>query len=189
MQRMPSPPRMPAWLLERLLAAPALEYALGDLAEEYALRVEAGSTRAADHWYWMQLVRSLPALFGHAVRSAGALRTLAVAIAIHLGASVAESLAQGGIQMLPLGNVAAGIMSVIVGLVAFACGGYVAARIRQPAALFMAAITFALVVFLMVTRGDALPIWYQILYLVLGPLAPMAGGAVASRQRLRQIHE
>jgi O-antigen ligase len=112
-----------------------------------------------------------------------------VAIAIHLGASVAESLAQGGIQMLPLGNVAAGIMSVIVGLVAFACGGYVAARIRQPAALFMAAITFALVVFLMVTRGDALPIWYQILYLVLGPLAPMAGGAVASRQRLRQIHE
>lgn len=189
MQGMPSPPRMPAWLLERLLAAPALEYALGDLAEEYALRVEAGSTRAADQWYWKQILRSLPALFSHGVRHAGTLRTLAVAIAVHLGASVAETVGQGGIQMLPLGDAASNVMGVIIGLAAFVCGGYVAARIRPPAALFMAAIAFALVVFLMVTRGDAVPIWYPILYLVLGPLAPIAGGAVASRQRLRHIHD
>jgi hypothetical protein len=185
---MPSPPPIAAWLLERLVPAPALEYALGDLAEEYVLRVQSASAPAAVHWYWMQIARSLPVLFAHALRSAGILRTLAVAIAVQFGVGTAEWFVLDGINiLLRLSDLTLTVVSVIVGLTTAACGGYIAARIRRPAALVMAAISFVTVVTLMLTNGDGVPLWYQLAFLVTGPLAPLAGGAVASRRHLRQV--
>jgi hypothetical protein len=185
---MPFPPPIAAWLLERLLPAPALEYALGDLAEEYVLRVHSGSTRVARYWYWMQILRSLPVLFANALRSAGMLGTFAVAVAMQLGVGTAESFAMTGISvLLRPSDLTLTIVSVFVGLTTAACGGYIAARIRRPAALVMAAITFAIVLALMLTNGDGVPLWYQMAFLVAGPLAPLAGGAVASRTYPRRI--
>jgi hypothetical protein len=173
-------------LLERLLPAPVLEHALGDLAEEYVLRVDTSSSHSAGRWYWMQIVRSVPVLFGHALRSAGTLRTLAVAVALYLGASVVESLALGGISLLALSDPTRTVVSAIVGIATIGCAGYVAARIQRPAAPVLAAITLAVVLVLMLTSGDAAPLWYQIAFLVAGPIAPIAGGVVASRHHLRQ---
>lgn len=188
MEHMPSPPRLPAWLLERLLPAPVLEHALGDLAEEYGLRAGAGSARGAKQWYWTQIIRSFPILFRHSLRTAGALQTLAVAVAFQFGAGVAESLALGGIGILRLDDVARAIVSVIIGIAASGCAGYFAARMRRPAAPVMGAMVLAVVVVLMLTRGDAAPLWYQLVFLIAGPIAPIAGGAIASRHPLRRIH-
>ena len=186
MPTVPSPPPLAAWLLERLLPAPVLEYALGDLAEEYVLRKESGS--AATRWYWLQIARSLPVLFRHAVRSAGTFRTIAVALVLQFAASTTETLTLTGIGFLGLSELTLQLVSVVIGLAGAACAGYVAARIRPPAAPLMAAITFAVVVTLMLTNGDGVPLWYQVLFLLAGPLAPLAGGAVASRRHLRQLH-
>jgi predicted permease len=53
------PPRLARWLLDRLLPAPAREYVIGDLDEEYARhRVPLGRLRAR-RWYWSHAVRSI----------------------------------------------------------------------------------------------------------------------------------
>jgi hypothetical protein len=188
MEHVPSPPRLPAWLLERLLPAPVLEHALGDLAEEYGLRAGAGSESGARQWYWTQIVRSFPILFRQSLRNAGVLQTLAVAVAFQFAAGVAESLAIGGIGVLQLGDVARAVVSVIIGIGASGCAGYFAARMRRPAATVMGAMVLAIVVMLMLTRGDAAPLWYQLVFLIAGPIAPIAGGTIASRHQLRRIH-
>jgi hypothetical protein len=52
----------------------------------------------------------------------------------------------------------------------------------------MGAIVLALVVVLMLTDGDAAPLWYQLVFLIAGPIAPIAGGAIASRHHLRRTY-
>ena len=52
----PHPPRLAAWLLERLMPADAAPAAIGDLGEEYAeLSTAAGQARARV-WYWRQAI-------------------------------------------------------------------------------------------------------------------------------------
>ena len=47
-----SPPTFACWLLESLLPDPYREAALGDLIEEYALRIESTSRFTASRWFW-----------------------------------------------------------------------------------------------------------------------------------------
>jgi hypothetical protein len=186
MGRAPSAPRLPGWILERMLPSPVVECALGDLEEEYAIRAHAGSPRAANQWYWVQILRSLPALSGRAVRHAGFLQTLAVAILVFLAASWAESAIHAVITRLA--GAASHATGVVVGLTAMAGGGYLAARIRQPAALVMAVIVLVVVVVLIVREGLTVPSWYEVVFLVAGPLASVIGGALAARRRPRPVH-
>jgi hypothetical protein len=177
-----SPPRWPAWLLERLMPSRVLESALGDLAEEYAIRAQAVPALAAGYWYWMQIGCSIPVLFGIALKHAGMLRTLAVAVAADLGAGVAEDSTNRAIGLIPLSDPARAVAGVFVGVTAVACAGYVAARIRPPAAPVLAALVFAIVVTLMIVAGDGVPLWYQLAFLVFAPVASIAGGVVAVRR-------
>jgi hypothetical protein len=177
-----SPPRWPAWLLERLMPSRVLESALGDLAEEYALRAQSGGSHAAACWYWTQIAGSMPALCGLALNSAGAFRTFAVAVGAFLGAGVAEDLTNRAIGMMTLSDPVRGIVGVIVGVTAIAGGAYVAARIRPAAALVMAALTFAVVAVLMITKGHLSPLAYQLAFLIGMPVASLIGGAFAARR-------
>ena len=50
-----APPRLPAWLLERLLPRDAADAVVGDLDEEFAsMLARTISPRAARRWYWRQ---------------------------------------------------------------------------------------------------------------------------------------
>jgi hypothetical protein len=46
-----SPPRVATWLLRRLLPERDREVVMGDLAEEYALRARSASAWTVSHWY------------------------------------------------------------------------------------------------------------------------------------------
>ena len=60
-----------------------------------------------------------------------------------------------------------------------------AARIRQGAAAALSVIVAAVVIGLMMTMGDTVPLWYQVGFLVFGPLVSLAGGALSRRQERR----
>jgi hypothetical protein len=67
-------------------------------------------------------------------------------------------------------------------MMAIASAGYVAARIRPPAALVMAAIAFMVVAVLMITSGHLSPLVYQLAFLIGAPAASIAGGIAAARR-------
>lgn len=178
-----TPPTLPGWLLERLLPSDRLEFALGDLDEEYRLRVAGASRRAADRWYWIQVLRSLPTLFRQAFRQAGPVQTLAVTGVVYVGANTTESHALDQVQRLALDDGVLLVTSLLVGLLAFATGGYVAFRIRRPAAILLGLIVLGIMLRLVARGGLGAPLWYQFAFLLAGPLAPIAGAVIASRHR------
>ena len=50
------PPRIPAWILARLLPRAARDEILGDLEENYRLRAESTGSGRARLWYWSQVL-------------------------------------------------------------------------------------------------------------------------------------
>ncbi|MEN6311693.1 MAG: ABC transporter permease, partial [Acidobacteriota bacterium] len=54
------PPRLAAWILERLFADREMHSTLGDMEEIFHAEVEAGGRRRARFWYWHQLLKALP---------------------------------------------------------------------------------------------------------------------------------
>jgi hypothetical protein len=55
-----SPPALACWLLQSVLPVSYRGAMLGDLIEEYTLRVESTSPSAASRWFWSQACRSVP---------------------------------------------------------------------------------------------------------------------------------
>lgn len=176
---------MSGWLstcVSRALAQPVplqtLEAALGDLAEEYALRAHGRSPLRASVWYWAQLARSMPQMMWLDVRRQGAGTTCAVAFAAWLVASVVEFIADA--MLIAWSGSDAPVRElpgVLVGLAAFASGGYLASVVRPAATKVLAAMIALIVVGLMIAGPQNVPLWYGPVFLVFGPLVSIAGGA------------
>jgi hypothetical protein len=64
-----SPPAFACLLLESLLPGPYREALLGDLVEEYRLRIESASPFTASRWFWSQACRSVPPMVWSSLRS------------------------------------------------------------------------------------------------------------------------
>ena len=64
----PSPPRLAAWLLGRVVSGDIRYAALGDFEELYADIAEARGVAAARRWYWAQALRSLPSFLLDSLR-------------------------------------------------------------------------------------------------------------------------
>jgi hypothetical protein len=75
------------------------------------------------------------------------------------------------------------VLRAIVGLATIMLGGYLAARIRPAAATALAGIVMIAVVILMVTMSDSAPLWYGLAFLIVGPLAALAGGTLCRGRR------
>jgi hypothetical protein len=75
----PRPPHAAGWLLECLVPSRELEFVIGDLVEEYALRSRGSSTFPAAYWYTMQVCRSILPLLWTSTARAGWPGTLAIA--------------------------------------------------------------------------------------------------------------
>lgn len=70
------------------------------------------------------------------------------------------------------------VISLVVGLTTMAIGGYFAAWVRPDAATVMAAIVMIVVGVLMMTMSGSASPWFGLAFLILGPLAALAGGAL-----------
>jgi hypothetical protein len=152
--------------------------ALGDLAEEYALRTQSTSALGASRWYWGQLARSMPQMMWIDIRRQGWVATFAVAIGAWLIASIVESLADAAlVAWSGSAETVKGVPGALIGLSALALGGYAAARVRPAATKVLAGIIVLVVgAFMLAGVGDA-PLWYGVAFLVFGPLMSIAGGA------------
>jgi hypothetical protein len=175
----------PPWLATRLLSAvtraDVRDALLGDLCEEYAVRA-AESSGAAARWYWSQAIRSVPVLLGHRSRRGRWISTLAIALASYVivGAlnAIGTSLAARWFGELVSTNY---IPAAIVGLIAIACGATVASWVRRSAGDVLGALVMLVALLLLVFPMDASPVWYQLVFLVLGPLAAHLGSRVVAR--------
>jgi hypothetical protein len=73
---------------------------------------------------------------------------------------------------------------MIVGLATLVLGGSFAAWIRPGAASALSGIVAIAVVILMVTTSDRAPLWYGLTFLIIGPLAALAGGTLHVGRRM-----
>jgi len=161
----------------QLVPVRTFDAALGDLAEEYALRAQRMSTLRARKWYWGQLARSMPQMMWIDVRRQGWAMTLAVALGAWVVASLVEAIAD---QMLIawFGSDAPvrAIPGALVGLSALGLGGYLAGLVRPAAPKLLAIFVALLVVMLMIVQAGDAPLWYGAIFLVFGPVVSLAGG-------------
>jgi hypothetical protein len=181
-----SPPHWVNRLLECLLSDDLAEPLVGDLLEEHALRTRSTGARSASSWYWIQVFGSAVPLLYFAFRhgrwvlavSLG-FTAYAVAEATIVAADVAMS------QVLQPATVAHAGLILVVGLTTIVLAGYLAARIRPGAGVaFVLIVTLAGAVQLLKVTGG-MPLWYELVFLIAGPLAAAAGGALSVTRRLR----
>jgi hypothetical protein len=176
------PPRLANWLLRWFVPAKDREEIMGDLAEEFSLRVQ--SSNSCWSWYWGQTLRSIPPMAWKATRQWRWIRTFLVALGAYIAAGLVESMADA--VLLKTANAQSlshTILSLIIGLTTTAGAGYVAARFRSGAETVMAAIVLLAVTVLLAARVGEMPLWYGFAFLIAGPLASLAGGALFLRSR------
>jgi hypothetical protein len=71
-----SPPVVAEALIAAFAARNEFESVAGDLHEEYLRYARANGTRAANRWYWSQVLLSIPSLLSYSRARRSALRTL-----------------------------------------------------------------------------------------------------------------
>ena len=177
-----TPPRLATWFLGRLLQPRDREAFLGDLVEEYALRLRSAPPSTVSRWYWGQVSRSILPMLAMAIRRERWLGTLAVAAGVYLVAytvkvtgtiTVARLLGHDPSSLLP---------GVIVGLTTMILGGYCAAWLRPRAAMVLAVIAVIVVAIVM----SEAPIWRVAVFMIVGSLGALTGGTLCPRGRTRK---
>lgn len=193
----PGPPRWAELLAGALVADPGVrEAVLGDLAEEHALRAEAGSARAADRWYRREVARSAARLAVCSIGGAGARGYLLTAAAVGAGYAAIAVLVGATEALLDVTLGGSGwvraVASLAAGVLCGVAGGYAAAAIGRRAPLLSsvalgvacAAISLAL----LRRPGDGTPLWYRIGVVVVFLPATAAGGLLRIRRtRKREV--
>ena len=82
--------RVATWIFSGLVPKDVREPLMGDLAEEHALRVKAGSSSAALKWYLRQIFASIPPLLWTRLTRAAWLSTLGVALLAYFAVGVVQ---------------------------------------------------------------------------------------------------
>jgi len=179
-----SPAPMATWLLERVLPERDQAAILGDLIEEYELRARSTTPWMVSRWYWGQVCRSIPRMVWGSVSRGRWLPTLGVAMGAYIAAGALEFAATVAIsKLLTPDALVYTVISLVVGLTTMVIGGYFATWIRPGAGTVMAGIVMIVVAVLMMTMSGSAPLWYGLAFLVVGPLAALAGGTLCRGRR------
>jgi hypothetical protein len=190
--RRSSPPTFACWLLESVLPDPYREAILGDLIEEFALRIEPASPFAASRWFWSQACRSVPSLIWCSIRSRDCLISLSIAMGVYISMATLKLAADWMItKLVSPGQTMQVILAPIVFLTAAAIAGCVAAQIRRSATIFLAlmvTITVAVSIERKVCRIPV-PWWYEFGFLTLGPLAVIITPRLLGRLKQRRLKQ
>jgi hypothetical protein len=147
---------------------------LGDLIEEYALRLESTSPWAASRWFWSQACRSVPSMVWSSLRSANCLLSMSIAVGVYIFMGMLKFAADLTIAKLAAPDQTTYVVvAPMVFLTTAAIGGCVAARIRRGATIFLALIVMITVAVLIDVKACSIPVpwWYQFGFLTLGPVA------------------
>ena len=180
------PSRLAGWLLGCVLPREDAEAVIGDLIEECALK-QSDSRLQLSWWYWSQVSRSVTPLVWTRIRRERWGASFAAAIAAFILANIVEMVATSAIGKFVDGQpVVLVSLNLVVGLAAMAMGGYIAAWLHPRASGIVALLIVVVVVAFMATMEMSGPLWYHVGFLVLGPLAAWAGGALLRRTRCRK---
>lgn len=181
-QHSPSPTA--TWLLQRVLPERDRDAILGDLIEECELRARSTTPWMVSRWYWGQACRSIPRMVWGSASRGRWLPTLGVAAGAYVAAGALEFAGTVAISKLLAPDAPVfTVISLVVGLATMVIGGYFATWIRPGAATVMAAIVMIVVAVLMMTTSGDASLWYGLAFLILGPLAALAGGTLCRGKR------
>ena len=170
------------WILARLMPPAQAEALIGDLLEERRLRLQAGSHVNVAGWYWRQLASSVPVLLWASMRRGAWLVSVVTAVVSFIAAVLIMFVLQSALWPMTTSSVAHDVIMLLSFAASVAACGYVAASIRPGAARMLAFLMFAAVCAEIATSQGA-PLWYKGSFLVLGPLATIAGAALSGRLR------
>jgi len=171
------------WIFSRLVPEDDREPLIGDLVEEYALRVNAASSSAALKWYLQQICASTPPLLWVRLTRAAWLATLGVALLAYFAVGVMQLIIHWAIPSAsapvynPLGLV---IIFPVVVLI-----GYFAERFRRRAAILLGAMMLLAITAMTVWATENAPLWYRAAYFFVGPAAAFIGSALRSLRPAR----
>ncbi len=169
-----SPPAFACWVLESVLPDRHREAILGDLIEEYTLRLESTSPFSASRWFWSQACRSVPPTVWSSLRSRDCLISISIAMSVYIVMKILEYAADLTISkwVAPQPTTYV-VLAPIVFLTTTAIGGCAAARIRPGATKFLALIVMIAVAIAIYLKVCTIPVpwWYEFGFLTLGPLS------------------
>ena len=179
-----SPSRVGNWLVSRVVKESNRDALLGDLSEEFALRARLADATTASLWYWGQVGRSIPCMLWDAFKAGRWLLTLIVAMGAYIAAGLFEFVGTAALATLVARDSRHYmLLNLIVGLTTMGIGGYFAAWVRSGAATVLAGMLLLGMAPLMVWFSDSAPLWYQLAFLSLGPMAALGGGSLCMRKR------
>jgi hypothetical protein len=170
------------WSLARLMPPAQAEALIGDLLQERRLRLQAGSHVSVAVWYWRQLASSVPVLLWASMRRGAWLVSVVTAVASFIAAVGIMLVLQSALFPMTTSSLAHDVIMLLSFAAAVAACGYVAASIRLGAARLLAFLVFAATCAEMATSQGG-QLWYKGSFLVLGPLATIAGAALSGRIR------
>jgi len=176
-----SPPAFACWFLESVLPNPYREAVLGDLIEEYKLRIESTSRFTASRWFWSQTCRSVPSMVWSLLRSRDGLISMSTAMGVYMVMGMLKFAADLTISKLIVPErMTHVVLAPVVFLTTSAIGGCVAARLRRGATVFLALIVMTTVLVLLAVKVCTIPVpwWYQLGFLALGPLTVLIAPAM-----------
>lgn len=172
--------RLCSGLVECLLPRDLGELVVGDLNEEFALRVRSMSRAQATSWFLVQAAASLPGLLMLSGRRGSWFKSLGVAVAAYLALGFVEPYMHRAVSALfEPGFHAQLVLDLTVGFVACACGGFVSTWIHRGSALLYSVIGTALLAWMMTRANPDLPSWFLAAFLAIALVAPLAGGVVS----------
>ncbi len=179
------PPWLATRLLSRVLEPGVRDEVIGDLVEEYELRA-AGSGPAAARWYWRQTLRSYPVLIGRRARRDRWMSTAAVAIGSYVVVGLLNAAGTSLVEpWIDRSSDTQYLATAMVGLAAIGSGAHLASRFRPAAGRVLGGLVAIVALLMLGSPVDASPAWYQLLFLILGPVVAYGGAAAARRHASR----
>jgi hypothetical protein len=174
------------WILSRLASKDDREPLIGDLEEEYALRVRADASYAPRLWYLRQIYSSIPPVIRTRLSREAWLATLGVALVGYVAVGLGQLAVAWAIPSSseptynPLGLIVTFPLIVII--------GYFAELSRRGAATVLATLMLFAITAITLLIAVSAPIWYHAAYFVVGPVGAIVGGALsrASYKRARE---
>jgi hypothetical protein len=165
------------WLLARLAPKDDREPLIGDLEEEYALRVRADSSYAPRMWYLRQICSSIPPVLRIRLSREAWLATLGVALLAYLAVGLGQLAVGWAIPSSleptynPLGLIVTFPVIVLI--------GYFAELSRRGAAIALAALMMLAITAITLLIAVNAPVWYHAAYFFVGPVGAIVGRALA----------
>ena len=182
-----SPPALTCWLLEYLVPVPYREAMVGDLLEEYLLRLKSTSRFASLSWFFFQACRSFPFLVWSSLRSGWPI-SLGVATGMCIVMLMLKFVADSMIsRWIDPGSMARLILLPALFLLKTSVGGCITARVRPGSTTVLALMVMIIVAILIMTNKDPMPLpwWYYFGFLTLGPLTVLLTAAVFQSRKAK----